>query len=266
MNAPVSISSDNLQSDIASHGFFTRRGGVSTGIYGELNAGLGSDDDKTDVAENRDRIAGVLGVAQPNLLSAHQVHSPDVLIVKEPWEKMSDRPKVDALVTNQPNLAIGVLTADCGPVLFLDAENRVAGAAHAGWKGALTGILENTVSAMVSLGARTATIKATLGPMISAESYEVGPEFVERFIAQGSQNQVWFKPSKKKNHSMFDLPGYIVSRLSQAGIDTIWTGHCTYKGEDQFYSYRRATHRGEPDYGRQISAIALVNTDRRGGQ
>jgi len=179
-----------------------------------------------------------------------------MLLVHEPWAA-NYKPQVDALVTATPDLAIGIQTADCGPVLFLDPENRVAGAAHSGWKGATGGVLENTISAMETLGAERQHITAILGPTISAENYEVGPEFVERLVQQDSQNDRWFRPSEKRDHAMFDLPGYIVNRLEASGIQAGWTGHCTYADEGKFYSYRRKTHRGEKDYGRQISVITI---------
>lgn len=239
------------------HGFFTREGGVSQGLYRGLNVGLGSDDARSDVLENRGRVAAWLGVAPDHLLTVHQVHSPDAVIVDAPLPE--DRPHADALVTNRPGLALGALAADCGPVLFADAEARVIAAAHAGWKGALTGILENTIAAMESLGAERQRIVAVLGPSISQENYEVGPEFVERFAAADPENRRWFRPSGKPGHALFDLNGYTVARLTAAGVTAQALGQCTYAREDLFYSYRRTTHRGEADYGRQISAIVLEN-------
>ncbi|MVA81224.1 peptidoglycan editing factor PgeF [Agrobacterium vitis] len=237
------------------HGFFTRHGGVSSGIYAGLNIGLGSNDDPADVHENRVRVAGWFGREESDLVTVHQVHSPNVVTVTEPFG--SQRPQVDAMVTDHPGLILGALAADCGPILFADPVNRVIGAAHAGWKGALTGVLENTIEAMIVLGATRASIVATLGPSISAKAYEVGPEFVERFLAHDPAYQQFFTPSTKPGHSMFDLPGLTVKRLTDAGIAADMLGLCTYGDPDRFFSYRRTTHAGEPDYGRQISAIML---------
>lgn len=237
------------------HGFFTRAGGVSDGIYRGLNAGLGSADRAESVAENRRRIADWLQVAPERLLTLYQTHSADALPVREPFA--GERPRADAMVTDRPGLAIGVLAADCGPVLYADAEAGVIGAAHAGWKGALTGILEATIEAMERLGARRERIAAVLGPSIGADNYEVGPEFVARFADADADNEAYFAPSPRAGHALFDLNRYTVDRLARAGIEAGMIGRCTYAAESLFYSYRRATHRGEPDYGRQISAIVL---------
>lgn len=237
------------------HGFFTRAGGVSSGIYKGLNAGVGSNDEQANVAENRARVASYMGVPADRLLTLYQVHSPDALIVTEPFG--SPRPKADAMVTDRPGIALGVLAADCGPILYADPEARVIGAAHAGWKGAFTGVLEATIEAMEQLGARRERITAVLGPSISAQNYEVGPEFVERFVSASPQNERYFTPSKTPGHAMFDLNSYTVDRLANTGVQAAMIGRCTYAHEDDFYSYRRATHRQEPDYGRQISAISL---------
>ncbi|MDX8514187.1 peptidoglycan editing factor PgeF [Mesorhizobium captivum] len=237
------------------HGYFTRIGGVSGGIYQGLNIGTGSSDDQTLVAENRRRVADWMGVPADHLLTAHQVHSPDVVIVREPFA--GPRPKADAVVTDRPGIAVGASTADCGPVLFADAEARVVGAAHAGWKGAFTGVLENTIAAMEGLGARRDRIVAVLGPSIGPDNYEVGPEFVARFVEADAGNQRYFKPSANPGHSMFDLNQYTVDRLRDAGVTAEGLGRCTYAEEDLFYSYRRTTHRKEADYGRQVSAIVL---------
>lgn len=239
------------------HGYFTRIGGVSSGIYQGLNIGTGSDDDQTLVAENRRRVAAWMGVPASHLLTAHQVHSPDVVIVNEPFP--GPRPKADAVVTDRPGIAIGASTADCGPVLFADAEARIIGAAHAGWKGAFTGVLENTIAAMESLGARRERIVAVLGPSIGPENYEVGPEFVARFVEADAENISYFIPSANPGHAMFDLNLYTIDRLKKAGVTAEGLGRCTYAEEDLFYSYRRTTHRKEPDYGRQVSAIVLEN-------
>jgi YfiH family protein len=237
------------------HGFFTRIGGVSSGIYSGLNIGTGSSDDQELVRENRRRVAAWMGVPAGALLTAHQIHSPDAIIVREPFA--GDRPKADAVVTDRPGIAVGASSADCGPVLFADAAARVVAAAHAGWKGAFTGVLESTISAMESLGARRDSIVAVLGPSISQENYEVGPEFVARFVEADADNARYFAPSGKAGHAKFDLNLYTVDRLRRAGVNGAQLGRCTYAEEDLFYSYRRATHRGEPDYGRQISAIVL---------
>lgn len=247
---------DELARNGVRHGFFTRAGGVSQGLYRGLNAGVGSLDDSGDVAENRGRIAAWLGVSPLNLLSLHQVHSADALVVRQPFP-LSERPRADALVTDRPGLALGVLSADCGPVLYADSQAGVIGAAHAGWKGALTGILESTIAAMEQLGARRGRIVAVLGPSIGPENYEVGPEFVARFTTADPANEIYFRPSARPGHSLFDLNRYTLDRLTRAGVNAGATGHCTYADEAGFFSYRRATHRGEGDYGRQISSIVL---------
>jgi polyphenol oxidase len=239
------------------HGYFTRIGGVSGGIYDSLNIGTGSQDDPDKVRENRRRVATWMGVAPELLLTAYQIHSPDVLTVRGPFE--GERPKADALVTATPGVALGVSTADCGPVLFADAEARVIGAAHAGWKGAFTGVLESTVIAMEKLGASRDRIIAVLGPSIGPRNYEVGPEFIERFESDEPGNRRYFAPSPTAGHAMFDLNAYTIDRLNRAGVRAEKVDRCTYAEEDLFFSYRRTTHRREPDYGRQISAIVLEN-------
>jgi polyphenol oxidase len=239
------------------HAFFTREGGVSGGIYAGLNGGLGSSDDPASVAENRRRMAQQMGVSPEHFLSVWQVHSPDAVVATGPWEGAS-RPRADAMVTRTEGLAIGVTAADCGPILFVDPNARVIGAAHAGWKGALTGILETTVDAMEKLGAERSGIVAAIGPLIRQHSYEVGGEFVERFVEADAENALFFMPSTREGHAMFDLAGFIRTRLENAGVLMIDdTGIDTYSDE-RFYSYRRSVHRGEPDYGRHVHAIALV--------
>jgi purine-nucleoside/S-methyl-5'-thioadenosine phosphorylase / adenosine deaminase len=239
------------------HAFFTRSGGVSHGVYSSLNGGVGSRDAPEKVAENRARMAASLGVPAERLLTAFQIHSPDVIVAKEPWTRDS-RPRADAIVTQEPRLAIGVSTADCGPLLFADSEAGVIGAAHAGWRGALSGVIEATVATMERLGARRARIAAALGPTIRQSNYEVGPEFVEQFRAADSANMRYFQPSQREDHAMFDLCGYIAQRIGQAGITQYEDlGLCTYEEPERFYSYRRSTHSAEPDYGRHINAIAL---------
>jgi polyphenol oxidase len=238
------------------HAFFTREGGVSGGIYDSLNGGIGSQDDAAHVVENRRRMAAQLGVAPTHLLTAFQIHSPDVAVATEPWENAT-RPRADAIVTRTEGLAIGVTAADCGPVLFVDPSARVIGAAHAGWKGALTGVLESTVAAMEKLGAERAGIVAAIGPLIRQHSYEVGAEFFERFTLADADNARFFIPSSRAGHAMFDLAGFIRMRLENAGVLMIDdTGIDTYSDE-RFYSYRRSVHRGEPDYGRHVHAIVL---------
>jgi len=237
------------------HAFFTREGGVSGGIYASLNGGLGSNDDAAHVAENRRRMAEQMGVTPDRLLNLHQIHSPDAVVATGPWQ--GAKPRGDALVTRIEGLAIGITAADCGPVLFVDPAARVIGAAHAGWKGALTGVIESTVEAMEKLGADRSGVVAAIGPLIRQHSYEVGGEFVERFLDANADNAMYFIPSDRSGHSMFDLAGFIRMRLENAGvlmIDDI--GVDTYSDE-RFYSYRRSVHRKEPDYGRQVHAIAL---------
>ncbi len=241
------------------HAFFTREGGVSEGLYRSLNGGLGSNDSTDKVQENRARMAATLGVAPGCLLTAYQIHSPEVVVAKSAWTRET-APRADAVVTSVPGLAVAVTTADCGPVLFADAQGHVVGAAHAGWKGALGGVLEATVACMERLGAKRSRIVAALGPTIRQPNYEVGSEFVARFLAAEAGNARFFAPSARTGHALFDLPGYIAMRLDAAGIAQVEdTGHCTYADPAQFYSYRRSTHCAEPDYGRHISAIALIS-------
>jgi len=241
------------------HAFFTREGGVSRGVYATLNGGVSSSDAPSNVAENRARMAAALGVAPERLLTAYQIHSPDVVVADEPWTQ-DNRPRADAIVTRTPQLAIGVSTADCGPLLFADAEAGVIGAAHAGWRGALSGVIEATVAAMERLGAKRARIVAVLGPAIRQPNYEVGPEFVARFVAADPGNARFFAPSERARHAMFDLAGYIAGRLERAGIGEFHDlALCNYAEPKRFYSYRRATKLGESDYGRHINAIALTD-------
>ena len=237
------------------HGFFTREGGHSTGIFASLNCGLGSGDDIEAVKRNRVIVSDALGVAADHLVSGYQVHGTDVAVVTGP---LAERPKVDGLVSNTPGVAIGVLTADCGPVLFADAEAGVVGACHAGWKGALNGVYRTTVEAMEMLGAKRERITAVLGPTISQAAYEVGPEFPKPFIDAAADNQEYFIRSVNSGHYMFDLPRYLAECMRGIGIGKVRDlGLCTYRDEARFFSYRRATHRNEKDYGRLISAIAV---------
>ncbi|GGE40114.1 laccase domain protein [Agaricicola taiwanensis] len=235
------------------HAFFTREGGISQGIYASLNGGIGSDDAADAVAENRRRMAAHLGVPSTAFLSVYQVHSADALIVEAPFD--GERPRADALVTKTPGLALAVSMADCGPVLFADPKARVVAAAHSGWKGAVGGILEATLQRMEELGASRTDIIAVLGPCIRQPSYEVGAEFAGRFAAD---DQLFFIPSDKPEHFLFDLSGYILSRLKAAGLRRIEDlALDTYADEQRFFSYRRTTHRGEPDYGRLMAGIVL---------
>lgn len=241
------------------HAFFTRAGGVSQGIYASLNAGVGSGDDPAKVAENRVRMAQAVGVKPERFLTAYQIHSPDVVVAETPWNTRS-RPRADAIVTRVPGLAIGISTADCGPVLLADPQARVIGAAHAGWRGALSGVVEAAVAAMEQLGADRTRVVAAVGPMIRQANYEVGADLVERFAAADPDNARYFAPAGRAGHALFDLAGYIAARLARAGVTQVEDlGLCTYAEPDRFFSYRRSTHRAEPDYGRHINAIALTD-------
>ena len=242
--------------DGTAHGFLGRRGGVSTGLHAGLNVGWGSDDERAAIAENRRRaVAAVLPGAA--LVTVHQVHSPDVVTVTEPWPDDA-RPQADALVTNRPGLLLGILTADCAPVLLADVEAGVIGAAHAGWKGALSGVTDATVAAMEALGAKRERIAAAIGPCIAQASYEVDDDFEARFVVADTFNARFFKLGRE-GHAWFDLEGYVAMRLETAGIATVEKlGLDTYADEPRFYSYRRATHRGEPGYGREIAVIGLL--------
>ncbi|MEO0621098.1 MAG: peptidoglycan editing factor PgeF [Pseudomonadota bacterium] len=244
------ITSDALRG--VSHGFFSREGGVSVGLYASLNGGPGSRDDASSVSENRSRIAAHLGGTV--LVSTAQVHSDQVVTVSQPWGE--DRPNADAMVTDRAGIALGVLTADCAPVLLADTQSGVIGAAHAGWKGAVGGVLEAVVDAMVRLGASKETIAAAIGPTIGQAAYEVGPEFVERFLDDDPDTAQFFAGGRE-DRAQFDLPGYVRWRLAASGVEASWTGHCTYSDQARFFSYRRATHAGEADYGRLVSAIVL---------
>ena len=240
------------------HGFFTRAGGVSSGLYASLNGGVGSRDDAGKVLENRVRMAAALGVEPRRLLTAYQTHSPNVVVAEAPWTT-ENRPRADAIVTRMRALAIGVTTADCGPVLFAEPRAGVIGAAHAGWRGALTGVIEATIAAMERLGAAQRQIRAAIGPMIRQGNYEVGPDLVERFRADDPASSRFFGPARRDGHAMFDLAGYIAARLKRAGITEVEdVGLCTYADPEQFFSYRRSTHRAEADYGRHVNAIALT--------
>jgi polyphenol oxidase len=247
-----------LTSDLlagARHGFFTRRGGASSGIYAGLNCGPGSNDQREAVAMNRARVAGALDVPPARLLSLHQVHSTDVVVAGE--EGWTERPRADAAVTDRPGIALGILTADCAPVLFHDPEGGVVGAAHAGWRGALDGVLEATLEAMESLGASVPRVRVAVGPTISQRAYEVGPEFLDRFLAEEAGYDRFFAPGRG-DRLLFDLPGFVLARLRVAGVaEAGWIGACTHSEPERFFSYRRSTQAGEPDYGRLISAVRL---------
>ena len=247
------------------HGFLGRRGGVSTGIHAGLNVGWGSDDEREAIAENRRRaVEAVLPGAA--LVTVHQIHSADVATVTAPWPDpgsspgQAARPKADALVTNRPGLLLGILTADCAPVLLADAQAGVIGAAHAGWKGALAGVCEATVAAMEALGARRERIAAAIGPCIAQASYEVDDDFEARFVVAETFNASFFRMGRE-GHAWFDLEGYVAMRLEAAGIATVEKLSLdTYADDHRFYSYRRATHRGEPGYGREIAVIGLARS------
>jgi purine-nucleoside/S-methyl-5'-thioadenosine phosphorylase / adenosine deaminase len=240
------------------HAFFTRAGGVSDGLYESLNGGTGSRDATEKVAQNRARMAAALGVEPGRLLTAYQVHSPNVVVAETPWSGET-RPHADAIVTRLRALAIGVTTADCGPVLFADPQAHVIGAAHAGWRGALAGVIEATVAAMERLGAARGNIRAVIGPMIRHANYEVGPDLIARFAAEDRASSRFFSPAARDGHAQFDLGGYVAARLQRAGVGHIEDlGLCTYADPARFFSYRRATHRAEPDYGRHVNAIALT--------
>ncbi len=237
------------------HGFFTRRGGASSGVYAGLNCGPGSSDQRAAVTLNRSRVAAALGVAPERLLSLHQTHSTDV-VVADP-EGWTERPRADAAVTATPGIALGILTADCAAVLLHDPDARVVGAAHAGWRGALDGVLEATLAAMENLGARREAIRAAIGPTISQRAYEVGPEFFDRFLAEEAGYDRFFVPGAG-DRLRFDLPGFVLARLREAGVgEAAWIGACTHSDPERFFSYRRSTQAREPDYGRLISAIRL---------
>lgn len=246
----------------APHGFFTRRGGVSQGLYDSLNCGYGAKEDPAEaVTENRRRVAQALDVAPDRLLTVYQVHSAKAVIAQTPWAPDS-APQADGMATNQPGLALGALSADCAPVLLEDRAAQVVGACHAGWRGALDGVIEATLEAMERLGAARGRIRAAIGPCIGPEAYEVGPEFVERFTAADPANDAFFRaaanePARAAGKARFDLPGYALLRLSAAGVaEAAWIGRCTLADEARFFSNRRAVLRGEADYGRLISAIA----------
>ncbi len=258
MTAAPFLTAATLALPGVAHAFFTRAGGVSEGVYASLNGGVGSRDAPEAVAENRARMAAALGLPADRLAVPYQVHSPDALAISAHWAPDA-RPRCDGIVTATPGLALGVTGADCGMILFAEPEARVIGAAHAGWKGALGGVVEATVAAMERLGARREALVAALGPCIAQDSYEVGPEFVAAFVDAGEASERYFAPSRRPGHSMFDLKAYIAERARRAGVGRFEDlGLDTYTDDRRFFSYRRTTHRREPDYGRLVSAIALV--------
>ena len=255
------LTHESLELAGVAHGFFTRQGGVSSGIYASLNAGEGSDDDKDNVTENRTRIATALGTSHDHLLSVHQYHSTDVLIVDGPFD--GPRPKADGLVTKTPGLALSALAADCGPVLMIDPESRVIGACHSGWRGALSGITDETIRAMEMIGAERSRIRAVLGPCIGPDNYEVGHEFRDSFVAENEAHDRFFELGPEKENGErrphFNLKRFILARLRRVGITHCEAlPHCTYANPDLFFSYRYNTHQGIRDYGRNISAIMLT--------
>lgn len=237
------------------HGFFTRLGGVSTGDFAALNCGYGSPENPGIIRQNRALIARYIGVREDHLLSVTQTHSADVFSISAP-EDLTKKPPADAMVTNLPGTALGILTADCAPVLFQDHARHVIGAAHAGWRGAVGGILEASISAMCALGAKRSRIRATVGPAISQRNYEVGQEFIEAFMDTDSRYSAFFIQGKPGKY-LFDLPGFVLHQLRAQGIEADWTGHCTYADPARFYSYRYSQHNALPGYGRMLSVIAL---------
>jgi polyphenol oxidase len=252
----LALTADNLILPKLAHAFFGRPGGVSTGVYAGLNCGPGSGDNRDHVIENRRRAMAVLGGAQ--LATLYQIHSAQAVTVTAPWE-IGQSPHADAMATNRPGIALGILTADCAPVLMADAEAGVIGAAHAGWKGAIAGVTDSAIAAMESLGARRACIAAAIGPCIAQVSYEVDAGFRDRFMADAAANASFFVASDRAGHFRFDLESYVAERLAMAGVGSVTTlGADTYANEERFYSFRRATHRGESDYGRDLSAITLT--------
>jgi polyphenol oxidase len=240
------------------HGFFTREGGHSRGLFASLNCGYGSGDDRGLVARNRAVVADALGVGRENLLTVYQQHTAEVVAATEPW-KPEAAPVADAMVTQEPGIAIGALTADCAPILFAERQGKVIGVAHAGWKGALAGVADAVLLAMEALGAARTDILAVIGPAISADAYEVGPEFHCRFLDADPASAAHFRPSRVLRRHMFDLPGYLAAGLRESGVGAVIDlALCTYCDEKRFFSFRRATHRNESQYGRLMSTIAIA--------
>ncbi|HTZ37973.1 MAG TPA: peptidoglycan editing factor PgeF [Stellaceae bacterium] len=252
------ITLDALDDGAVRHAFFTREGGVSDGAFASLNCGFGSGDDPARVERNRAIAAARIGVAADRLVTCYQIHSDQVITVTSPWRREA-APRADGLVTDCPGIALGVLAADCAPVLFADVAAGIVGAAHGGWRGALGGVLEATVAAMAALGARPARIHAGIGPCIGPQSYEVGPEFPGRFAAVDAESGAFFVPAARAAHFRFDLPGYIAHRLARLGLAAIAAAPCdTVTDPARFFSYRRACLEGERQYGRALAAIALA--------
>jgi hypothetical protein len=240
------------------HGFFTREGGVSEGIYASLNCGMGSRDDPTKVLANRSLALAQLEQSVGSLATVFQQHTNKVAVIDEAWTTDTPPPIADALVTTRIGVVLGILTADCAPVLLADRKAGVIGAAHAGWRGALSGVLDNTVAAMIALGAKPSRLVAAVGPCIAHRSYEVGPEFPAPFLAQNPDNHFFFTPAPREGHFFFDLAGFVARRLAELSVTEVARTPCdTFREEDRFFSFRRATKRGEPDYGRALSAIVL---------
>jgi len=251
------IISNAFDSSIVSHQFFSKKGGVSSGIYASLNCGAGSSDDSAKVIENKKIAMGMIGIEEHNLASLYQIHSADVITIAS-IDQLLEKPKADAMVTRQKGIALGILTADCVPILFADTKNKVIGAAHSGWKGTLGNISENVIENMISLGATRESIRAVIGPAIQQSSYEVGPDFPKAFIDADIAFKEFFKPSIKNGHHMFDLTGLVQLQIERAkimSVDRIFRDTCAE--QNQFFSYRRMCKNGEADYGRQLSAIAL---------
>lgn len=257
MSSPSPITADCLAASAVRHGFFTRAGGVSTGDFTSLNCGYGSGDDPERVTENRRRVVRALVGEGARMVTVHQKHTIEVQTVREHWAHAA-APVGDAMVTDRPGIALGILTADCAPVLMADASAGVIGAAHAGWRGAFDGVVEATLARMIELGAHAANISAAIGPCIGKDSYEVGPEFVARFVERDAADADLFRPSVRAGHAMFDLPLYVERRLRAAGIAKVaWTGDDTCADGARFFSYRRMCLVGEKSYGRGVSVIAL---------
>ena len=247
-----------MRQDRIRHAFFSRQGGVSEGVYESLNCGYGSGDDPANVRANQEAALAQLDTGADNLATVHQCHSANVVSVEAPW-RLEDRPKADAMVTDRPGVALGIMTADCGPVLFADQTAGVIGAAHAGWRGALGGVLDATSAAMEKLGAKRQNMVAALGPCIRQPSYEVGDDFRQVFVDVDTANGIYFKRASRLGHAMFDLAGFVIDRLQRLGIETVEDMAIdTYPEQDGFFSYRRTIHRGEQDYGRGLSVVMLV--------
>ena len=252
------VSAASLSASNITHGFFGRQGGVSEGIYASLNCGPGSKDSREAVLENRRRATAALAPSA-KLVTLYQIHSAEAVTVNEPWD-IAQNPKADALVTNRPGIVLGILTADCAPILLADAEAGVIGAAHAGWNGALSGVTDSVLAGMLRLGAARERIRVAIGPCIRQDAYEVGPEFEARFSAAAAQNLRFFKRANLPDHWQFDLPAYLANRLRDSGVGRVEDlGLCTYSRPEELFSYRRTTHLKQPDYGRELSAIVLTN-------